>query len=109
MRLRRQDTGWLGIERSFRFEYSEDGQDRQEVAGARVASLRTKGPSSRALLAARAENTAALVASIVRADDSGTTLRALDCGSMFRTVVVGAGAAGAGRTGGAVFCGGRGA
>lgn len=28
MRLRRQDTGWLGIERSFRFEYSEDGQDR---------------------------------------------------------------------------------
>ncbi|WP_374607426.1 DUF3301 domain-containing protein [Thermomonas sp.] len=28
MRLRRRDTGWLGIERSFRFEYSEDGQDR---------------------------------------------------------------------------------
>ena len=28
MRLRRQDSGWLGIERSFRFEYSEDGQDR---------------------------------------------------------------------------------
>lgn len=28
MRLRRHDTGWLGIERSFRFEYSEDGQDR---------------------------------------------------------------------------------
>ena len=28
MRLRRRDDGWLGIERSFRFEYSEDGQDR---------------------------------------------------------------------------------
>lgn len=28
MRLRRQDSGWLGIERSFRFEYSEDGQGR---------------------------------------------------------------------------------
>jgi hypothetical protein len=28
MRLRRRDTGWLSIERSFRFEYSEDGQDR---------------------------------------------------------------------------------
>ena len=28
MRLRRRDDGWLGIERSFRFEYSEDGQGR---------------------------------------------------------------------------------
>lgn len=28
MRLRRRGTGWLGVERSFRFEYSEDGQDR---------------------------------------------------------------------------------
>ena len=28
MRLRRHDNGWLGVERSFRFEYSEDGQDR---------------------------------------------------------------------------------
>ena len=28
MRLRRREDGWLGIERSFRFEYSEDGQDR---------------------------------------------------------------------------------
>ena len=28
MRLRRRDDGWLGIERSFRFEYSEDGQER---------------------------------------------------------------------------------
>ena len=28
MRLRRRDNGWLGVERSFRFEYSEDGQDR---------------------------------------------------------------------------------
>jgi hypothetical protein len=28
MRLRRGEDGWLGFERSFRFEYSEDGQDR---------------------------------------------------------------------------------
>ena len=28
MRLRRKDDGWLGLERSFRFEYSEDGQER---------------------------------------------------------------------------------
>ena len=28
MRLRRHDTGWLGLERSFRFEYSHDGTDR---------------------------------------------------------------------------------
>ncbi|QDA58076.1 DUF3301 domain-containing protein [Thermomonas aquatica] len=28
MRLRRHDNGWLGVERSFRFEYSEDGQNR---------------------------------------------------------------------------------
>ena len=28
MRLRRRDNGWLGVERSFRFEYSEDGTDR---------------------------------------------------------------------------------
>ena len=28
LRLRRMDSGWLGLERSFRFEYSEDGQDR---------------------------------------------------------------------------------
>lgn len=28
MRLRRLESGWLGLERSFRFEYSEDGQDR---------------------------------------------------------------------------------
>ena len=27
MRLRRKDDGWLGLERSFRFDYSEDGQD----------------------------------------------------------------------------------
>ena len=26
--VRRRGTGWLGVERSFRFEYSEDGQDR---------------------------------------------------------------------------------
>ena len=28
LRLRRKDDGWLGLERSFRFEYSEDGHDR---------------------------------------------------------------------------------
>lgn len=28
LRLRRRDDGWLGLERSFRFEYSEDGSDR---------------------------------------------------------------------------------
>ena len=28
MRLRRKEDGWLGLERSFRFEYSEDGQER---------------------------------------------------------------------------------
>lgn len=28
LRLRRKDNGWLGLERSFRFEYSEDGHDR---------------------------------------------------------------------------------
>ena len=28
LRLRRRGDGWLGLERSFRFEYSEDGQDR---------------------------------------------------------------------------------
>ena len=28
MRLRRKESGWLGVERSFRFEYSEDGLDR---------------------------------------------------------------------------------
>ena len=27
-RLRRRDDGWLGLERSFRFEYSQDGTDR---------------------------------------------------------------------------------
>ncbi|MBV2209054.1 MAG: DUF3301 domain-containing protein [Thermomonas sp.] len=28
MRIRRKPDGWLGLERSFRFEYSEDGHDR---------------------------------------------------------------------------------
>ena len=28
MRLRRGADGWLGVERSFRFEYSHDGTDR---------------------------------------------------------------------------------
>jgi hypothetical protein len=27
-RLRRGENGWLGLERSFRFEYSQDGTDR---------------------------------------------------------------------------------
>lgn len=28
LRLRRGEDGWVGLERSFRFEYSEDGSDR---------------------------------------------------------------------------------
>ncbi len=28
LRLRRRSDGWLGLERRFRFEYSEDGHDR---------------------------------------------------------------------------------
>lgn len=28
IRLRRREDGWLGLERSFRFEYSRDGSDR---------------------------------------------------------------------------------
>lgn len=28
LRLRRREDGWLGLERSFRFEYSVDGTDR---------------------------------------------------------------------------------
>lgn len=28
LRLRRRRDGWPGLERSFRFEYSEDGEDR---------------------------------------------------------------------------------
>lgn len=28
LRLRRKDDGWICLERSFRFEYSEDGQNR---------------------------------------------------------------------------------
>lgn len=28
LRLRRKANGWMGLERSFRFEYSEDGVDR---------------------------------------------------------------------------------
>lgn len=28
LRLRRRSDGWPGLERSFRFEYSEDGQER---------------------------------------------------------------------------------
>jgi Protein of unknown function (DUF3301) len=28
LRLRRGENGWLGFERTFRFEYSEDGTDR---------------------------------------------------------------------------------
>lgn len=28
LRVYRQDNGWLGFERTFRFDYSHDGQDR---------------------------------------------------------------------------------
>ena len=28
MRVRRKEDGWLGFERSYRFDYSEDGQNR---------------------------------------------------------------------------------
>lgn len=28
VRLRRLDSGWLGLERTFRFDYSHDGMDR---------------------------------------------------------------------------------
>lgn len=31
MRLRRGENGWLRVERSFRFEYSEDGTDRRSA------------------------------------------------------------------------------
>ena len=49
MRLRRRDTGWLGIERSFRFEYSHDGMDRQRgrmvFHGTRLVSFTGPAPA----------------------------------------------------------------
>jgi hypothetical protein len=42
MRLRRKDNGWLGLERSFRFEYSEDGENRHI---GRIVLLGFSGPS----------------------------------------------------------------
>lgn len=47
MRLRRREDGWLGIERSFRFDYSDDGHDRHSgrvvLLGERLVSF--SGPS----------------------------------------------------------------
>lgn len=47
MRLRRKDDGWLGLERSFRFEYSEDGHNRHSgrviLLGGKLVSF--SGPS----------------------------------------------------------------
>jgi hypothetical protein len=47
LRLRRMDNGWLGLERSFRFEYSEDGQDRHigrvQLLGGKLVGF--SGPS----------------------------------------------------------------
>jgi hypothetical protein len=49
MRLRRGDDGRLGFERSFRFEYSEDGQDRHVgrlvISGGRLVAF--SGPVRR--------------------------------------------------------------
>jgi len=47
MRLRRREDGWVGMERTFRFDYSEDGQDRRSgrvvLLGERLVSF--SGPS----------------------------------------------------------------
>ena len=47
LRLRRMDNGWLGVERGFRFEYSENGQDRHigrvQLLGGRLVGF--VGPS----------------------------------------------------------------
>ena len=49
MRLRRGDDGRLGVERVFRFDYSEDGQDRHSgrlvLRGGRLVAF--AGPISR--------------------------------------------------------------
>lgn len=46
MRLRRHDTGTLGVERSYRFDYSRDGEDRYRggivLLGSRL--LKLSGP-----------------------------------------------------------------
>ena len=56
MKLRRHDDGWLGIERSFRFEYSDDGQERHVgrvvLLGQRLVSF--SGPSRAAQAVVRA-------------------------------------------------------
>lgn len=48
LRLRRLDSGWLGIERTFRFDYSHDGVDRHAgrlvLHGDRLVSF--TGPSA---------------------------------------------------------------
>jgi hypothetical protein len=50
LRLYRHDSGWLGLERTFRFDYSMDGQDRHvgrlSLRGDRLVAL--SGPVSRA-------------------------------------------------------------
>ena len=56
MKLRRHDDGWLGLERSFRFEYSDDGQERHVgrvvLLGQRLVSF--SGPSRAAQAVVRA-------------------------------------------------------
>jgi len=56
MRLRRREDGWLGIERSFRFDYSEDGHDRHSgrvvLLGERLTGF--SGPSRAAQAVVRA-------------------------------------------------------
>lgn len=50
MRLCRHDNGWLGLERTFRFDYSLDGQDRHigrmVLRGERLIAF--SGPVTRA-------------------------------------------------------------
>ncbi|SFK31648.1 DUF3301 domain-containing protein [Lysobacter sp. cf310] len=50
MRLCRHDNGWLGLERTFRFDYSLDGEDRHigrmVLRGERLIAF--SGPVSRA-------------------------------------------------------------
>ena len=49
LRLRRRRDGWLGLERSFRFEYSHDGMDRQRgrmvFHGTRLVSFTGPAPA----------------------------------------------------------------
>lgn len=50
VRLCRLDSGWLGLERTFRFDYSDDGVERQAgrlvLRGRRLVAF--SGPSARA-------------------------------------------------------------